>query len=160
MPFHDLSQDLFHGHHPQPDLQYGGRYPARAVGDSKRPLYFLIASCYGQHPAGRASGGRPAVSGWPEPPLPPSRHSCLSACPGSVWTLIQTEDTYKLEWSRGHGSTERMLRRIVRIGIPAGNAVRYVQYLQYYHPGRREHTGNRQCDGLGHLRKGGRPVTG
>ena len=36
-----------------------------------------------------------------------------------VWALVKTEDMYKLEWSKVR-IDRRMLRRIVRIGIPAG----------------------------------------
>lgn len=140
-----------------PNLIYNmGAGILRAVGDSKRPLYFLIASCFvnivldvllvAVLKIGVAGAAIATIA------------SQLLSAVLVVWTLMKTEDTYKLEWKKVR-IDQRMLRRIVRIGIPAGmQSIMYIQYLQYYHPGRREHTGNRQCNGMGHLRKGGRPV--
>lgn len=89
----------------------------RAVGDSRRPLYFLIASCFtniildvllvavlGMGAAGAA--------------LATITSQLLSAVL-VVLALMKTDDMYKLEWKKVR-IDQRMLQRIVRIGIPAG----------------------------------------
>lgn len=89
----------------------------RAVGDSRRPLYFLIASCFtniildvllvavlGMGVAGAA--------------LATITSQLLSAVL-VVLALMKTDDMYKLEWKEVR-IDQRMLQRIVRIGIPAG----------------------------------------
>ena len=89
----------------------------RAVGDSRRPLYFLIASCFtniildvllvavlGMGVAGAA--------------LATITSQLLSAVL-VVLALMKTDDMYKLEWKKVR-TDQRMLQRIVRIGIPAG----------------------------------------
>lgn len=89
----------------------------RAVGDSRRPLYFLIASCFtnialdillvavlGMGVAGAAIA---TIS------------SQLLSAILVVRALMKTEDMYKLEWNKVR-IDRRMLQRIVRIGIPAG----------------------------------------
>ena len=89
----------------------------RAVGDSRRPLYFLIASCFtniildvllvavlGMGVAGAA--------------LATITSQLLSAVQ-VVLALMKTDDMYKLEWKKVR-IDQRMLQRIVRIGIPAG----------------------------------------
>ena len=89
----------------------------RAIGDSKRPLYFLIASCFtniildvllvavlGMGVAGAA--------------LATITSQLLSAVL-VVLALMKTDDMYKLEWKKVR-IDQRMLQRIVRIGIPAG----------------------------------------
>ena len=89
----------------------------RAVGDSRRPLYFLIASCFtniildvllvavlGMGVAGAA--------------LATITTQLLSAVL-VVLALMKTDDMYKLEWKKVR-IDQRMLQRIVRIGIPAG----------------------------------------
>lgn len=89
----------------------------RAVGDSRRPLYFLIASCFtniildvllvavlGMGVAGAA--------------LATITSQLLSAVL-VVLALMKTDDMYKLEWKKVR-IVQRMLQRIVRIGIPAG----------------------------------------
>lgn len=89
----------------------------RAVGDSRRPLYFLIASCFtniildvllvavlGMGAAGAA--------------LATITSQLLSAVL-VVRALMKTDDMYKLEWKKVR-IDQRMLQRIVRIGIPAG----------------------------------------
>ena len=89
----------------------------RAVGDSRRPLYFLIASCFtniildvllvavlGMGVAGAA--------------LATITSQLLSAVL-VVLSLMKTDDMYKLEWKKVR-IDQRMLQRIVRIGIPAG----------------------------------------
>ena len=90
----------------------------RAVGDSRRPLYFLIASCFtniildvllvavlGMGVAGAA-------------PADAITSQLLSAVL-VVLALMKTDDMYKLEWKKVR-IDQRMLQRIVRIGIPAG----------------------------------------
>lgn len=89
----------------------------RAVGDSRRPLYFLIASCFtniildvllvavlGMGVAGAA--------------LATITSQLLSAVL-VVLALMKTDDMYKLEWKKVR-IDQRMLQRIVRIGILAG----------------------------------------
>ena len=89
----------------------------RAVGDSRRPLYFLIASCFtniildvllvavlGMGVAGAA--------------LATITSQLLSAVL-VVLALMKTDDMYKLEWKKVR-IDQRKLQRIVRIGIPAG----------------------------------------
>ena len=89
----------------------------RAGGDSRRPLYFLIASCFtniildvllvavlGMGVAGAA--------------LATITSQLLSAVL-VVLALMKTDDMYKLEWKKVR-IDQRMLQRIVRIGIPAG----------------------------------------
>ena len=89
----------------------------RAVGDSRRPLYFLFASCLtnifldvllvavlGMGVAGAA--------------LATITSQLLSAVL-VVLALMKTDDMYKLEWKKVR-IDQRMLQRIVRIGIPAG----------------------------------------
>ena len=89
----------------------------RAVGESRRPLYFLIASCFtniildvllvavlGMGVAGAA--------------LATITSQLLSAVL-VVLALMKTDDMYKLEWKKVR-IDQRMLQRIVRIGIPAG----------------------------------------
>ena len=89
----------------------------RAVGDSRRPLYFLIASCFtniildvllvavlGMGVAGAA--------------LATITSQLLSAVL-VVLALMKTDDMYKLEWKKVR-IDQRMLQRIVRIGTPAG----------------------------------------
>ena len=127
----------------------------RAVGDSRRPLYFLIASCFtniildvllvavlGMGVAGAA--------------LATITSQLLSAVL-VVLALMKTDDMYKLEWKKVR-IDQRMLQRIVAYRYPRGDAVRHVQYIQCYHPGRRQYPGNRQCDCVGHLRQGGRSL--
>ena len=89
----------------------------RAVGDSRRPLYFLIASCLtnialdvifvvflhmGVMGAALATILSQALSA-----------VLVIAC------LMKTKDMYRLEWKQVR-LDERMLKRIVRIGFPAG----------------------------------------
>ena len=101
-----------------PNLIYNmGAGILRAVGDSKRPLYFLIASCFvnivldvllvAVLKIGVAGAAIATIA------------SQLLSAVLVVWTLMKTEDTYKLEWKKVR-IDQRMLRRIVRIGIPAG----------------------------------------
>ena len=89
----------------------------RAVGDSRRPLYFLIASCFTNIILDVLLV---AVLGWEWRALPwlPSPSQLLSAVL-VVLALMKTDDMYKLEWKKVR-IDQRMLQRIVRIGIPAG----------------------------------------
>ena len=88
----------------------------RAVGDSRRPLYFLIASCFTNiildvllvAVLGMGVAGGPGYHHLP----------ALSAVL-VVLALMKTDDMYKLEWKKVR-IDQRMLQRIVRIGIPAG----------------------------------------
>lgn len=89
----------------------------RAVGDSKRPLYYLIASCtvnivvdvvlVAVLKLGVAGAALATVS------------SQVFSAVLVIRALMRTGDMYRLEWSKVH-IDRRMLRRIVRIGIPAG----------------------------------------
>ena len=89
----------------------------RAVGDSRRPLYFLIASCFTNIildvllGAGLGMGVAGAA-------LATITSQLLSAVL-VVLALMKTDDMYKLEWKKVR-IDQRMLQRIVRIGIPAG----------------------------------------
>ncbi len=89
----------------------------RAVGDSRRPLYFLMASCLfnivldlllvvvlGLGVAGAA--------------IATICSQLLSAVLVAV-CLMRTKDMYRLSW-RQVGLDGRMLKRIIRIGFPAG----------------------------------------
>ncbi len=89
----------------------------RAVGDSRRPLYFLMASCFlnigldilfvaGFH-AGVAGAGIATILS-----------QCLSAVL-VLTALMRSKDMYRLELKKLHIDV-RMLRRIIRIGFPAG----------------------------------------
>ena len=89
----------------------------RAIGDSRRPLYFLIASCFTNIildvllvavlRMGVAGAAIATIS------------SQLLSAVLVVRTLMKTDDMYKLEWKKVR-IDRRMLQRIVRIGIPAG----------------------------------------
>ena len=89
----------------------------RAVGDSRRPLYFLIASCFtniildvllvGVLGMGVAGAALATIT------------SQLLSAVLVVLALMKTDDMYKLEWKKVR-IDQRMLQRIVRIGIPAG----------------------------------------
>ena len=101
-----------------PNLLYNmGAGILRAVGDSKRPLYFLIGSCFvnivldvllvaGFH-MGVGVAALATIS------------SQLFSAIMVIWCLTHTEDMYKVEWKKVK-IDGRMLQRIVRIGIPAG----------------------------------------
>ena len=77
----------------------------RAVGDSRRPLYFLIASCF--------------TNIILDVLLVAVLTSQLLSAVLVVLALMKTDDMYKLEWKKVR-IDQRMLQRIVRIGIPAG----------------------------------------
>ena len=89
----------------------------RAVGDSRRPLYFLIASCFTNIILDvlLVAVLRMGVAG---AALATITSQLLSAVLGGR-ALMKTDDMYKLEWKKVR-IDQRMLQRIVRIGIPAG----------------------------------------
>jgi len=89
----------------------------RAIGDSRRPLYFLIASCFTNIILDvlLVAVLRMGVAG---AALATITSQLLSAVL-VVRALMKTEDMYKLEWKKVR-IDRRMLQRIVRIGIPAG----------------------------------------
>lgn len=89
----------------------------RAVGDSKRPLYFLIASCLINIVLDLllVIVCRLGVLG---AALATILSQALSA--GMVVTaLMRTEDMHRLEWGRLR-LDQRMLKRMIRIGFPSG----------------------------------------
>lgn len=101
-----------------PNLIYNmGAGILRAAGDSKRPLYFLIASCMlnivldillvAVLKIGVAGAAIATIT------------SQLLSAVLVIVTMMKTKDMYKLEWNKVK-IDKRMLRRIVRIGIPAG----------------------------------------
>ena len=89
----------------------------RAIGDSKRPLYFLIISCFinialdlffvAYLKIGVAGAALATIIS-----------QCISAAMVMI-CLMRTKDIYQLEW-KAVRIDRRMLRRIVRIGLPAG----------------------------------------
>ena len=89
----------------------------RAVGDSRQPLYFLIASCFTNIILDvlLVAVLRMGVAG---AALATITSQLLSAVL-VVRALMKTDDMYKLEWKKVR-IDQRMLQRIVRIGIPAG----------------------------------------
>lgn len=101
-----------------PNLLYNmGAGILRAVGDSRRPLYFLIGSCFvniildvvlvAVLRMGVAGAGLATIS------------SQLFSAILVILCLTRTQDMYKVEW-RKIRIDSRMLQRIIRIGIPAG----------------------------------------
>ena len=89
----------------------------RAVGDSKRPLYFLIASCMTNivldllfvvvfHMGVAGAAAATIIS------------QALSAAL-VIWVLMRTKDMYSLELKKIRFDG-RMFARIIRIGLPAG----------------------------------------
>lgn len=89
----------------------------RAVGDSRRPLYFLMASCL-------VNIGLDVILvvvfklGVLGAALATILSQVLSAVLVVV-CLMRTKDMYRLEWPQVR-LDERMLKRIIRIGFPAG----------------------------------------
>lgn len=89
----------------------------RAVGDSKRPLYFLIASCLTNivldllfvvcFKMGVAGAALATIL------------SQLLSAVLVIIVLMRTKDMYHLELKK-IGFDKRMFRRIIRIGFPAG----------------------------------------
>ena len=89
----------------------------RAYGDSKRPLYFLIASCLTNIVLDIAFviGLHMGVAG---AALATILSQALSAVL-VLWVLMRTKDMHRLEL-RKIRFDGRMFRRIIRIGLPAG----------------------------------------
>ena len=89
----------------------------RAVGDSKRPLYFLIISCFINIALDLffVAYLKIGVAG---AALATILSQCISAAMVMV-CLMRTKDIYQLVW-KAVRIDRRMLRRIVRIGFPAG----------------------------------------
>ena len=89
----------------------------RAVGDSKRPLYFLIGSCFVNIVLDvlLVAGFHMGVGGAALATISSQLFSAIMV----IWCLTHTEDMYKVEWKKVK-IDGRMLQRIVRIGIPAG----------------------------------------
>ena len=101
-----------------PNLLYNmGAGILRAVGDSKRPLYFLIASCFTNifldlllvavFHMGVAGAAIATIA------------SQLLSAVLVMGCLMKTTDLYRLEWKMVR-IDRRMLQRIIRIGLPAG----------------------------------------
>ena len=89
----------------------------RAVGDSRRPLYFLIASCLTNIALDLVFVVelRLEVAG---AALATILSQLLSAILVIV-TLIRSRDTYRFEW-RALRMDRPILRRVIRIGLPTG----------------------------------------
>ena len=101
-----------------PNLLYNmGAGILRAVGDSKRPLYFLIGSCFVNIILDVIFVAvlRMGVAGAALATISSQFFSAVLV----VLCLTRTQDMYKVEW-RKIRIDSRMLQRIIRIGIPAG----------------------------------------
>lgn len=101
-----------------PNLLYNmGAGILRAVGDSKRPLYFLIGGCFVNIVLDvlLVAGFHMGVGGAALATISSQLFSAIMV----IWCLTHTEDMYKVEWKKVK-IDGRMLQRIVRIGIPAG----------------------------------------
>lgn len=89
----------------------------RAVGDSRRPLYFLMASCLVNIALDVI-----LVVVFKLGVLGAALATILSQVLSAVLVvvcLMRTKDMYRLEWPQVR-LDERMLKRIIRIGFPAG----------------------------------------
>lgn len=89
----------------------------RAVGDSKRPLYFLIASCFTNIALDLLFVAVLQI-GVAGAALATILSQVLSAVL-VIRELTRTRDIYRLQW-REVRIDKRMLHRIIRIGLPAG----------------------------------------
>ena len=101
-----------------PNLLYNmGAGILRAVGDSRRPLYFLIGSCFVNIILDVVLGAvrRMGVAGAALATISSQLFSAILV----ILCLTRTQDMYKVEW-RKIRIDSRMLQRIIRIGIPAG----------------------------------------
>ena len=101
-----------------PNLIYNmGAGILRAVGDSKRPLYFLITSCFINIVLDLflVAVVKMGVAGAAIATIISQFVSAILV----VWAMLKTDDMYKLE-PKELKIDRRMLRRIVRIGVPAG----------------------------------------
>ena len=79
----------------------------RAIGDSKRPLYYLIICCFANIGLDLAGAALATIL-----------TQFLSAVLG-LGALMRTKDMYRLEWKKLR-IDGIMLKRIIRIGLPAG----------------------------------------
>lgn len=101
-----------------PNLLYNmGAGILRAVGDSRRPLYFLIGSCFVNIilDVVLVAVLRMGVAGAALATISSQLFSAILV----ILCLTRTQDMYKVEW-RKIRIDSRMLQRITRIGIPAG----------------------------------------
>ena len=101
-----------------PNLLYNmGAGILRAVGDSRRPLYFLIGSCFVNIilDVVLVAVLRMGVAGAALATISSQFFSAILV----ILCLTRTQDMYKVEW-RKIRIDSRMLQRIIRIGIPAG----------------------------------------
>ena len=101
-----------------PSLLYNmGAGILRAVGDSRRPLYFLIGSCFVNIilDVVLVAVLRMGVAGAALATISSQLFSAILV----ILCLTRTQDMYKVEW-RKIRIDGRMLQRIIRIGIPAG----------------------------------------
>ena len=101
-----------------PNLLYNmGAGSLRAVGDSRRPLYFLIGSCFVNIilDVVLVAVLRMGVAGAALATISSQLFSAILV----ILCLTRTQDMYKVEW-RKIRIDSRMLQRIIRIGIPAG----------------------------------------
>ncbi len=89
----------------------------RAIGDSKRPLYFLIVSCFVNIVLDLifVIAFHWDVMGVAVATVISQLCSAVLVC----ITLMRTKDSYQLRWKELRFHRE-MLRRIIRIGLPAG----------------------------------------
>ena len=101
-----------------PNLLYNmGAGILRAVGDSRRPLYFLIGSCFVNIilDVVLVAVLRMGVAGAALATISSQLFSAILV----ILCMTRTQDMYKVEW-RKIRIDSRMLQRIIRIGIPAG----------------------------------------
>ncbi len=101
-----------------PNLLYNmGAGILRAVGDSRRPLYFLIGSCFVNIILDVLFVAvlRMGVAGAALATISSQFFSAVLV----ILCLTHTQDMYKVEWKKIR-IDGRMLQRIIRIGIPAG----------------------------------------
>lgn len=101
-----------------PNLLYNmGAGILRAIGDSKRPLYFLIVSCFVNIILDfvLVVGLKMNVMGAAFATI----FSQLASALLVMATLLKTEDCYKLIFKKLHLDME-MIARIIQIGLPAG----------------------------------------
>ena len=101
-----------------PNLLYNmGAGILRAVGDSRRPLYFLIGSCFVNIILDVLFVAvlRMGVAGAALATISSQFFSAVLV----ILCLTHTQDIYKVEWKKIR-IDGRMLQRIIRIGIPAG----------------------------------------
>ena len=101
-----------------PNLLYNmGAGILRAVGDSRRPLYFLIGSCFVNIilDVVLVAVLRMGVAGAALATISSQLFSAILV----ILCLTRTQDMYKVEW-RKIRIDSRMLQRIIRIGSPAG----------------------------------------